>query len=83
MHLEWGNGYLDVGRLWCRDAVGIELAWGRRDLMGEDVREGETILADHRVIVFASGLDIRRHGSAWRGAMNRWLDGCGPSLPCG
>lgn len=73
MNFRWRNGVLDVGRLWHRDAVGIELAWGRRDLMGDDIHDGETIFADHRVVVFASGRDIRIHGSAWRGAMARWF----------
>lgn len=75
MHFRWGNGVLDVGRLWYRDAYGIELAWGRRDLMGEDVRECETIFADHRALVFTTGLGIRAHGSAWRAVMMRLLTG--------
>jgi len=73
MQLRWTNGMLNVGPLWCRDAVGIELAWGRRDLMGEDVLPYESIFADHCTLVLATGLEQRIHGSVWRAAIARWL----------
>lgn len=73
MHLRWSNGVLDIGRLWYLDAYGIELAWGRRDLMGENVSEGETIFADRRVLVLVTGLDVHIHGSIWRAILARWF----------
>lgn len=73
MHFRWNNGVLDVGWLWYRDGFGVELAWGRRDLMGEDVGEFESIFADHRCIMFASRRDVRIYGSVCRAIAARWF----------
>lgn len=42
-----GRNYIVVvGYQPMRHAWGVDLSWGRRDLMGESVREGETRFAD-------------------------------------
>jgi len=71
MHLRWNNGVLTVGRLlWC-DGYGLELAWGRRDLLGEDVHEGDALFADRVQIVLATGHGARVHGGVVRAALAR------------
>lgn len=69
MLLNWPNGCLSLGWLCYRDAYGVELAWGRRDLMGEDVREGETWFSDRVTIEIATGRQVAVHGSVWKAAL--------------
>lgn len=73
MELRWRNGIFSVGQMPWRDAYGVQLSWGRRDLMGEDVKEGETWFADHVYLVMATGRECRKHGSAWRAMVARIL----------
>lgn len=73
MELRWSNGIFSVGPMLWRDAYGIELSWGRRDLMGEEVKEGEVWFADHVYWVMATGRERRKHGSVWRAMVARIL----------
>ncbi len=73
MQIRWPNGVLDLGFLPFCDGYGVSLAWGRRDLMGEDVGEFDVLYADHKYAVLATGRDIRVHGSVWRAVVCRWI----------
>lgn len=44
-----GNYVISLGYQPMRHAWGIDLSWGRRDLMGQEVREGESRFADRFV----------------------------------
>ena len=69
MQIRWNNGFLSVGPMLCRDEYGIELAWGRRDMLGEDVREGDMWFADRKRWTIATGRGVRVHGSVWKAAI--------------
>lgn len=50
MLIRWNNGVLKVGYLDYCQTYGVELAWGRRDILeGEPTPVGERIFADHKV----------------------------------
>ena len=71
MELRWRNGVLTVGRCFCRDAYGIDLAWGNREAMGEVLDEGDTLFLDNKFWTIATGREVRKHGSVWRAVLAR------------
>lgn len=77
MILRWGNGSLIIGPLIIEDAWGIDLAWGRRDLLGDPPDEGERIYADRVRLIVATGREVYLHGSVWRAALARVLSRLG------
>lgn len=73
MIIRWNNGYLLFGWQLHTDAYGVSVAWGRRDLMGETVRDGEAMFADTKTAVLCTGRDVRVHGSVFRSIANRMM----------
>jgi hypothetical protein len=73
MIVRWTNGVLAIGPLYTQDSYGISVAWGRRDLMGEEVRQGESLFADHKTIVLCSGYEAYVYGSVRKAIVNRLL----------
>lgn len=60
--IEWGNGYFECGFLPDRFSYGVKLSWGRRDLLGGDVKDYGGRFADSIVIEFADALDFEKYG---------------------
>jgi hypothetical protein len=69
MIIKWDNGFFSFGPMLHRDAYGLTLCWGRRDLLGETVLEGDSLFADCKEIIICSGRDRYMHGSIWRAAV--------------
>lgn len=65
MLCRWNNGFFHVGYLPYMNAYGVELAWGRRDLLeGRTIDEGDRIFADYRRLIVADAIDVvRANGS--------------------
>jgi hypothetical protein len=70
MHIRWNNGYLHAGLMFYQDTYGIELAWGRRDILeGREIPPGERLFADVKRFIICDGLSARIHGSIWKAAL--------------
>jgi hypothetical protein len=70
MFLQWPNGVLSVGPI-CHawDAWGIELAWNRRELLGDKPQRGEVTFADYKALIWFKGDWLPRYTSRslpWR-----------------
>lgn len=62
--VRWNNGCLVLGPLLERSAVGIQLSWGRRDMLeGRPLGDGEPIFADSITVELASMHDAKRFGT--------------------
>ena len=50
MLFRWNNGRLEIGYLPWSQTYGVELAWGRRDILeGRKIQAHEPFFADHKV----------------------------------
>ena len=72
VQLRWNNGYLIVGPMMERDAIGLILAWGRRDLLEvREIPEGEYLFDRYVKRVFVTGRQIRQAGGFWKALLLR------------
>ena len=60
MTFRWNNGVAVVGYLFMQDAYGIQLSWGRRDLLGDVVEPGCSLFSDHKTWIIVYRDTIRK-----------------------